>query len=245
VKLGLRDEPGFVGEHDRTTRAPIPVHISARPEDLGALVEGMLEFARGAAARLDAVVAAAVLAFGFVYIHPFEDGNGRLHRYLIHHVLARRHFHPPGIVFPISAAILDEIVAYGQVLESYSSRLLPVIQWKSTPRGNVQVSNDTADFYRFFDATPHAEFLYRCVERTVTEDLPAETDYLKRYDAFSRTIKQIVDMPDSTVDLLFRFLRPNDGRLSKRARTREFADLTEDETAQVEAAFAQTFGPES
>lgn len=34
------------------------------------------------------------LAFGFIYIHPFEDGIGRLHRYLIHHVLARRGMPP-------------------------------------------------------------------------------------------------------------------------------------------------------
>src|SRR5206468_13110044 len=33
VKLGLRQEDGFVGEHDRDTQRPIPDHISARPED--------------------------------------------------------------------------------------------------------------------------------------------------------------------------------------------------------------------
>ena len=38
------------------------------------------------------MVAAAAVAFGFVYIHPFEDGNGRLHRWRIHHVLARAGF---------------------------------------------------------------------------------------------------------------------------------------------------------
>ncbi|HIP51694.1 MAG TPA: hypothetical protein EYG94_06355 [Campylobacterales bacterium] len=31
-----------------------------------------------------------MIAFSFVYIHPLEDGNGRIHRYLIHHVLAER-----------------------------------------------------------------------------------------------------------------------------------------------------------
>jgi len=44
----------------------------------------------------DPVVTAAVLAFGFVYIHPFEDGNGRLHRWFIHHVLAISGYSPPG-----------------------------------------------------------------------------------------------------------------------------------------------------
>ena len=70
-------------------------HISARPDDLQSLVDGMIAFDHSAEEKLDAVIAAAVLAFGFVYIHPFEDRNGRIHRYLIHHVLARRAF--PGI----------------------------------------------------------------------------------------------------------------------------------------------------
>jgi Fic family protein len=69
---------GFVGEHDRESRMPIPDHISARPEDLRALIEGLVAFDRGAARGIDPVIAAAVLAFGFVYIHPFVDGNGRI-----------------------------------------------------------------------------------------------------------------------------------------------------------------------
>ena len=80
---------------------PIPVHISARPEDLRGLMQGLVDYARRAlAAPLDPVVAAAALSFGFVYIHPFEDGNGRLHRWLIHHVLARAGYNPPNLVFP-------------------------------------------------------------------------------------------------------------------------------------------------
>jgi Fic family protein len=39
---------------------------------------------------------AAATAFGFVYVHPFQDGNGRIHRCLVHHVLAERKFTPPG-----------------------------------------------------------------------------------------------------------------------------------------------------
>ena len=34
VRLGLRGEGGFVGERDRESGTPIPVHISARPESL-------------------------------------------------------------------------------------------------------------------------------------------------------------------------------------------------------------------
>lgn len=241
VRLGFRTEGGFVGERDRESRAPLPDHINARPEDLDSLVGGLLEFDHGAARTLDPVVAATVLAFGFVYIHPFADGNGRIHRYLIHHVLAERGFNPPGVVFPVSAAILESIERYREVLESYSTRLMPFIEWEPTPESNVRVLNDTADFYRFFDATPHAEFLYECVERTIERDLPNEADFLRRFDEFRSEIERIVEMPDRTLDLLFRFLQQNDGRLSDRAKEREFASLSSAEIDRVEEAYLRTF----
>ncbi len=244
VKLGLRHEGGFVGEHDRDTRMPIPDHISARPEDLPSLIDGMVAFDRGPAQELDPVIAATALAFGFVYVHPFVDGNGRVHRYLIHHVLAQRGFNPSGIVFPVSAAILERLDVYRAVLEDYSRRLLPVIDWRPTEEGNIEVLNDTADFYRFFDATPHAEFLYACVRKTIEEDLPRETQFLAHYDQFRSRVEAIVDMPDRTIDLLFRFLHQHGGKLSKRAREREFAQLTEKEAAVVERAYQLAFALE-
>jgi hypothetical protein len=244
VKLGFRTEGGFIGEHDRDTRRPIPVHISARPEDLSSLIRGLIAFDHTAEGDLDPVIAAAVLAFGFVYIHPFEDGNGRLHRYLMHHVLCRRGFNPPGVHFPVSAAILDNIDAYRRVLESYSGRLLPVIAWESTAQGNVRVLNDTADFYRFFDATPHAEFLYACVRKTIEEDLPNEASFLKNFDRFRAGVAAMVDMPERTLNNLFHFLQQNGGRLSKRAKENEFAMLTRDEVEKIEALYGATFGSE-
>lgn len=241
VRMGFRDEGGFVGEHDRVTRMPLPDHISARPEDLPSLIDGMIAFDRGPALRLDPVIAATMLAFGFVYVHPFDDGNGRIHRYLIHHVLAERGFNPPGVVFPVSAAILDRINDYRAVLESYSARLLPRVQWEPTDRFNLRILNDTGDFYRYFDATPHAEFLYECVQRTIEMDLPAEAGFLRRYDVFRRDVEALIDMPERTMDLLFRFLQQNGGRLSQRAREREFAQLSDDEAVRVEAIYRRHF----
>ena len=238
IKLGFRQEGSFVGSHDRESRMPLPEHISARHEDLNALLDGMVGFADMEAQTLDPVVAAAILAFGFVYIHPFEDGNGRIHRYLFHHILAQRGFNPPGVVFPISAAILERIDEYRGVLESYSARLLPLIEWRPTDSFNVQVTNDTADFYRFFDATPHAEFLYSCVQQTIDVDLPYETDLLRRYDQFRAAIEDMFDMPERTVDLLFRFLQQNNGQLSTRTRNKEFAALTDQEVGRVENIYS-------
>jgi hypothetical protein len=219
----------------------LPDHISARPEDLASLVDGMIAFDDDPARKLDPVIAAAALAFGFVYIHPFADGNGRIHRYLIHHALAQRGFNPPGVVFPVSAVILERIEDYRRTLESYSRRLLPLVEWEPTPEFNVRVLNDTADFYRFFDATPHAEFLYECVRTTIEEALPAETSFLRRYDAFRQKVEAIVDMPERMIDLLFHFLHQNGGHLSQRARERELRELTDQEAARIETIFRDTF----
>lgn len=241
IRLGLRDEGGFIGAHDRDTRIPLPDHISARPEDLPGLIGGMVSFDRGAARDLDAVIAAAVLAFGFVYIHPFVDGNGRIHRFLIHHALAQREFNPTGVVFPVSAAILEQIDEYRRVLESYSTRLLPLIDWEPTEDFNVDVLNNTVDFYRYFDATPHAEFLYACVRKTIEEDLPYETDFLRRYDQFRQQVTGFIDMPDRLIDLLFRFLQQNKGQLSKRALDHEFEALADEEVQHIERIYQDAF----
>ena len=124
----------------------------------------------------------------------------------------------------------------------YSKRLLPLIEWEPTRAGNVNVLNDTVDFYRFFDATPHAEFLYACVESTIDNDLPNEVDFLQRYDRFRAAVESIVDMPDRTVNLLFNFIKQSQGKFSKRARENEFSALTDLEVSQIEAFYEDEFG---
>jgi hypothetical protein len=156
-------------------------------------------------------------------------------------VLAEREFTPPGVVFPVSAVLLQQIDAYKQVLEDYSTRLLKVVKWIPTERGNISVQNDTADFYRFFDATSHAEFLYDCVRQAIEKELPEETDFLLSYDEFRIKVQSIADMPEKTLNLLFRFLKQNQGRLSRRAREKEFASLTPDEVEFVEFVYAKLF----
>ncbi len=97
--------------------------------------------------------------------------------------------------------------------------------------------NDTVNYYRYFDATAHAEFLYRCVEQTIEQDLPQEVAYLEAYDRFSKGLQEIVDMPERKVDLLHKFLRQQNGRLSKRARTNECAALTDEEVERIETLY--------
>ena len=127
--LGFRNEGGFVGGRDRDTNAPLPEHLSARAEDLQSLIDGLIAYVqRAEVQKLQPIIAAAAAAFGFVFIHPFEDGNGRIHRWMVHHVLARSGFNPPGMVFPVSAVILERI-DYRRALEAYSRPRLALIRW--------------------------------------------------------------------------------------------------------------------
>jgi Fic family protein len=284
IKMGYRKEGGFIGTRDRQASTPIPVHISAKAQDLELLMTGLIETASlFKESNYPPVFAAAAIAFGFVFIHPFEDGNGRLHRYLIHHMLAERTvrkrtssrlrrtndrsvpsvhedheddenaeiedceqssetgFTPAGIVFPISAVILKRLPDYKKVLEAYSQPRLPHIDWKPTLKGNVEVLNETIDFYRYFDATVQAEFLCDCILETVNEILPKEIDYLRKYDQIKSFINSYIEMPDNLVDLLINFLYQNQGKLSKRAREKEFVKLTEEETEWIEARYEEVF----
>ncbi|TYB71875.1 Fic family protein [Bizionia saleffrena] len=242
LKLGLRHEGGFVGEHDRSTGAPIPEHISAKPNDIEQLLKGLIEtntILQGE--DYDAVLSAASIAFGFVFIHPFVDGNGRLHRYLIHHVLAKKQFTQQGVIFPVSASILDKITDYKAVLESYSYPLLNHIEWVETENHNVEVTNNTIDFYRYFDATKQAEYLYDCVEDTLVRVIPEEVNYLQKYDEFKRYLDNHFEMPDKMVATLVRFLEQNDGILSKRASKKEFIELEEFEIKDIEVNYNAIF----
>lgn len=238
VTMGYRSEGGFVGEHDRTTGNPMPDHISARWQDLEPLMTGLFEATDNMErSEFHPVLATAKIAFGFVFIHPFVDGNGRLHRYLIHHLLAAMGFTPQGMIFPVSAAILEHINDYRKVLEAYSHPLLDFIEWKKTDRNNVEVLNDTIDLYRYFDATPQAEFLFDNIAYTIDRIIPEEVAYLQKYDSMKLWLDEKFQMPDKMVALLIKFLEQSEGKLSKRAREKEFAALTDEEVVEIEVKF--------
>ncbi len=242
VRAGFRIEGGFIGEHDRGSGLPIVEHISAKSEDIDSLMNGLIAYHKRVIHEFDPIVAAAVIAFGFVNIHPFSDGNGRIHRYLFHHILAEHGYSPPGMIFPISSAMLQRIDEYVSVLRAYSQSILPFITWEPTQDYNVRVLNDTIDYYRFFDATLYVEFLYRCVQQAIEQDLPEEARFLLKYDQFRISVQEYIEMPDKIAFLLYRILSQHGGRLSKRAREHEFAELSEKDIEYFEDLYNQLFG---
>ena len=242
VKMGIRIQHGFIGDRDRETQEPIPDHISAKHENLEQLMAGLLQTQKVLTeSRMDPVLVAAKIAFGFVFIHPFVDGNGRLHRYIIHHILSQTGYTEQGIIFPVSASILTHIKDYAKTLESYSHPILNFIDWKASENNNVEILNDTLDYYRYFDATAQAEFLFYCVNDTLVNVIPSEVEYLKKFDAFKRFIDNKFEMPDNMISLLVGFLEQGNGKLSKRAKSDEFNKLTIDEISSIEKQFQSVF----
>ena len=234
VTPGLRPDGVFLGDRDHLGD-PMPEFIGARPQDLEHLCQSFVEANRRMReSEIDPVLQAAATAFGFVYVHPFQDGNGRVHRCLIHHVLAERGFTPPGLVFPVSSVMLDNIDEYRQTLQDHSAPLMSFIEWIPTADHNVEVLNDTADLYRFFDCTAEAEFLYSCVKRTIELDLPKEIDYLKRHDRTMSRIMEAIEMPDRVAQNFILFVRQNGGTLSTRKREKFFDQLSDVEIRNLE-----------
>jgi hypothetical protein len=145
------------------------------------------------------------------------------------------------MVFPVSPVMLDRIDTYRDTLRGHSGPLMDYIEWRPTPARNVEVVNDTADLYRYFDCTEAAEFLYGCVERAIDKDLPREIDFLRRNDEAMRRVMNTVEMPDRIAENLIRYIRLNENRLGRKRREGEFAQLTDAEVTSIEAIVEEAF----
>jgi hypothetical protein len=240
--VDYRTVQNYVGETVAWDREK--VHFPApKPEDLPSLMAGLIaSHERMTEGNVHPVVHAAATAFAFVFLHPFQDGNGRIHRLLIHNILARRGFTPEGIIFPVSAAMLNDPAAYDASLEAFSRSLLPLVEYSLDGEGRMTVHNDTASWYRYMDLTAQAEALFGFIEKTANTELVKELAFLEKYDQVKSALQEIVDMPDRSIDLFIRFCLHNRGRLSARKRDSHFAFLTDEEATRMEGAVRAAYG---
>ncbi|TET32853.1 MAG: Fic family protein [Planctomycetota bacterium] len=240
-----RTNQNYVGETVALKKEK--VHFACpKPADISSLMEGLIAaHQRMDTGNLSIVMHAAAVSYGFVFLHPFEDGNGRIHRFLIHNILARRGFTPEGIMFPVSAAMLKDRAGYDSSLEAFSRPLMPLVDYLLDEEGQMTVQNDTVIWYRYIDLTPQAESLFEFIERTIDTELVEELAFLANYDKTKEAIQQIVDMPDRQIDLFIRFCLQNNGQLSKRKRSTHFDFLTEKEISRMEQAVQSSYGTDS
>ncbi|PHR56552.1 MAG: cell filamentation protein Fic [Arcobacter sp.] len=241
TQIGLRKEGVFLGERDRDNN-PLPEFIGAKEEDLVELMQDWLDLNDFLSEdTLDPILHAVIIAFSFVYIHPLEDGNGRIHRYILHHVLAQRGFYPKGMIFPLSNVILEEIEKYKDILVSHTFPLMQAIHWEATNQGNVQVLNKTRDLYTYFNCTKSCEFIYHCVEKTIEETLPQELEYLESFDKSYAQINEVIEMPDTKIKTLITFILQNNNKLSKNKREKFFARLEDQELQEIQNIIEENF----
>ena len=245
ANAGWRDtlsEQNYVGRSVSSTEEEVHF-IAPRPQDLAELMPAYLEASRRILhSDIHPVIAAAAIAYPFVFLHPFSDGNGRVHRFLIHYVLSFRRFAPDGVVFPISATMLHRPQDYDASLESFSRLLLPLVEYRLDSHGYMTVLNETQGLYRYVDCSFIAETLFSFVEDTIEKELPAELLFLQQYDNARRLMREVVDLPNRQADLFVRLCLQNGGKISRAKRELpDYQALNDGELAGLEAAVTAAF----
>ncbi|MDA3812226.1 MAG: Fic family protein [Spirochaetaceae bacterium] len=209
--------------------------ICPKPEDLPSLMEGLIDsHKRMKAGNVSPVIHAAAIAYGFVFLHPFEDGNGRIHRFLIHNILSLQEMVPHGLMLPVSAIMLKNPIDYDASLEAFSRPLLQLIDYRLDEMGQMTIENDTIHWYQYMDMTSQAEALYEFITKTIEEELVEELSFLANYDNTKKAIQDIIDMPDRLIDLFIQLCLQNNGDLSVRKRSTHFDFLTDVELKAME-----------
>lgn len=187
-------------------------------------------------------IRAAILAFGFVFIHPFEDGNGRLHRFLIHDILVHDGVVPQGLIIPVSAHMLNNIRDYDAALEKYSKPLMQQIRYDKKADGEIEITNlkEVDGYFRYPDLTDQSIYLAQVIHATLKQDMPEELVFIQRYDEVKKELQRIVDMPDKDINMMIVFLHQNKGIFPKRRRD-YFAKLTNEEITLMQLAYRKIF----
>lgn len=230
LRVGLRQSPVFVGESSFGNEI---VHYIAPSEVLvGEMLDALRRFetrTRGASP----LARAAAVSFAFVYLHPLADGNGRIHRFLINHLLAADGVVPPNIIVPVSGTIAGSAKGradYDRALELFSRRFMQTYATayrfgpKRTCADSVETNfeflctEDAAHAWRYPDLTEQAHYLSEVLRQTVEQDMAQEALALRRHDHARDAIKNLLEMPDPDADRMIRSLKENGWQVSNSLR---------------------------
>lgn len=255
-QFGLRQSPVFVGAVFRYQE--VVHYVAPPPEILVAMLEGLSVFLARTQGQ-SAVMRSAVAAFGFVYIHPLADGNGRIHRFLINDILRRDGVLKDPVILPVSSLITSDSAerrAYDHVLDRISRPLMVALagqyRFASTPtiypdgvRSNFVFAGDALarPVWRYLDLTQHVVYLADVLTRTIREDMREESRYMRAHAQARAAIKEIVEMPDAQIDRVIRSAEANQGKLSN-ALSKEIPVLAESDIWEsIVQVIEQSFNP--
>lgn len=236
----FRNFQNYVGQTMRDYTQKIH-YVCPPPQFVRPLMQGIINLNKKNTST-GSIIKATMASFGYLYIHPFEDGNGRIHRFLIHDILVRDGIVPNSTILPISAQILANMDEYDSTLELLSKLIERKVKYDLNDSGEMSVKNasEIEALYRFPDLTNHTIFLARAIQTTVKKDVPEELLFLQCYDELKGNIRDIVDMPDNKIDRMILFLHQNNGKLASRKR-KFYNELSDAEIEQMELAYNQVF----
>lgn len=237
LRLGARQSPVFVGQ--TSFHGQVVHYIAPPPNVVQDMLQGLREFE--ARTRGDNTVArTAAVSFAFVYLHPLSDGNGRVHRFLLNHLLAADGVVSPNLIIPVSATIAGSPAGraeYDRVLESFSKPFMRRYEGQThfantqTPYPDGVASDfhfaadqDALHAWRYLDLTAHVRYLSELIRTTVELEMAREAATLRDNDASREAIKQRVEMPDADADRIVASLRSNGWAVSGKLR-RELPEI--------------------
>lgn len=243
IGLGLRRSPVFVGQ--ATLREDIVHYVAPQFEDIPALMQG-LQQAEEATRGAESLVRAAIIAFGFVYIHPMRDGNGRIHRFLINDVLLRDGAIPEGVILPVSATITSSTrfrAGYDRTLEVFSRQLMRryATSWRfgamhtyadGTP-SNFYFADyaDAAFAWRYPDLTEHVLYTAGVIEHTVRTEMAEEARVLVLFQRAQERLKEVLEMPNTDANRIIRSVKENGWAVSGKLK-KAYPQLADQERAE-------------
>jgi hypothetical protein len=228
TRYGLRKSPVIVGH--TAGFLDIVDYIAPHWDRTQELLQGLQSFlARTYGAS--SILRAAVASFGFVYIHPMADGNGRISRFLINDILRRDGAVPAPFILPVSATITDSIrerAGYDRSLEVLSKPLMLKYQDRyqfgatETYADGVE-SNFHFDAYdealpawRYPDLTRQSEFVGHVVRLTIEVEMSKEASYLRGIERAREGVKNYLEGPNTDIDQIIRSVRDNGWKLSNK-----------------------------
>lgn len=240
AQLGFRNFQNFIGQTSYRMEE-IYHYICPPPDIIQSMMQGLIDVEDKTLGE-SPVVRSAIIAFGFVFIHPFEDGNGRIHRFLIHDILTRDGLAEHGLIIPVSAHMINNMKGYDDALESYSKPLMQRIKFIRNDKGEIIIINpeEVNAYFRYPDLTMQCVYLAKTIQATIQQDLSEELFFLERYDELKKALQNLIDMPDKRLNEVIVFLHQNKGVFPNRRR-KYFEEITEEEFIRMEQIYNEIY----
>lgn len=218
--------------------------VPPEPELAAELMTEFMEFANGAAKQgVDPIFAASIASFGFVYLHPFMDGNGRLSRFLFHKLLCASGQLAQGTLLPVSVAMKKHEAEYLRVLTSFSRPARELVNVKSIGDGRYDCTFKSDDkIYRYWDATEQVQFGLEMAQAALDLELRREVEFIAHFDAVYREVNEQFDVQQSTLATLVSIALGAEGRISKTKRDRYRAEVPEAAFSLIERLAREALG---